>query len=58
VGATGPIGVPVARRVLGEGRQVRVLVRDSERASALLGGDFEYVEGSVTDSETVDRAFE
>lgn len=35
---------------------MRLLVRDSERASAQLGGEFEYVAGSVTDSEAVDRA--
>jgi uncharacterized protein YbjT (DUF2867 family) len=35
---------------------VRVLVRDIERARTQLGGDFEYVAGSVTDTVAVDRA--
>jgi uncharacterized protein YbjT (DUF2867 family) len=56
VGATGLIGTPVARRLLDDGHQVRLLVRDAGRATALLGDGFEYVEGSVTDTEAVDRA--
>ena len=56
VGATGMIGAPVARRLLAAGHHVRLLVRDSTRASALLGDGFEYVEGSVTDRTAVDRA--
>lgn len=50
------IGAPVARRLLAAGHHVRLLVRDSTRASALLGGGFEYVEGTVTDQAAVDRA--
>jgi uncharacterized protein YbjT (DUF2867 family) len=46
----------VARRLLVEGHDVRLLVRDPERARTTLGSDFEYVAGSVTDGETVDRA--
>ena len=56
IGGTGLIGAPVARRLSVEGHPVRLLVRDVERASARLGGEFEYVEGSVTDSAAVDRA--
>jgi uncharacterized protein YbjT (DUF2867 family) len=56
IGATGLIGTPVAQRLLAEGHQVRLLVRDTARASPRLGGGFEYVEGSVTDTEAVDRA--
>jgi uncharacterized protein YbjT (DUF2867 family) len=56
IGATGLIGLPVAWRLLADGHQVRLLVRDTERARRRLGEGFEYVEGSVTDTEAVDRA--
>ncbi len=56
VGATGLIGAPVGRRLLVEGHHVRLLVRDSQRASTKLGRDFEFVQGSVTDDAAVDRA--
>jgi uncharacterized protein YbjT (DUF2867 family) len=56
IGATGLIGLPVARRLLADGHQVRLLVRDTGRARQRLGKGFEYVEGSVTDTDAVDRA--
>src|SRR5260370_32937510 len=56
IGATGLIGAPVARRLLADGHQVRLLVRDTGRASQRLGDGFEYLGGSVTDTEAVDRA--
>jgi uncharacterized protein YbjT (DUF2867 family) len=56
IGATGLIGAPVARRLLADGHQVRLLVRDTGRARAQLGDGFTYVEASVTDAEAVDRA--
>src|SRR5580692_96434 len=51
IGATGLIGA-----LLADGHQVRLLVRDTGRASQRLGDGFEYLEGSVTDTEAVDRA--
>ena len=57
IGATGLIGAPVARRLLADGHQVRLLVRDTGRASQRLGDGFEYLEGSVTDTEAVDAVF-
>jgi uncharacterized protein YbjT (DUF2867 family) len=56
IGATGLIRALVARRLLADGHQVRLLVRDTGRASRQLGDGFEYLEGSVTDTEAVDRA--
>jgi nucleoside-diphosphate-sugar epimerase len=44
IGATGLIGAPVARRLLADGHQVRLLVRDTGRASQRLGDSFEYLE--------------
>lgn len=35
---------------------MRLLVRDNERARTRLGTDFEYLQGSVTESAVVDRA--
>src|SRR5260370_97592 len=55
IGATGLIGAPVARRLLADGHQVRLLVRDTRRASQRLGDGFEYLEGSVTDTVAVGR---
>jgi NADH dehydrogenase len=46
----------VARRLAGDGYQVRLLVRDPGRAETKLGPGFEYLRGSVTDSAAVDRA--
>lgn len=56
LGATGLIGMPVARQLLADGHHVRVLVRDIDRAQAQLGPELEYVPGSVTDSAAVNRA--
>ncbi len=56
IGATGLIGLPVARQLLADGHHIRLLVRDTGRARQRLGGGFEFVEGSVTDTEAVDRA--
>ena len=56
LGATGLIGVPVARQLLADGHHVRVLAREVDRARAQLGPELEYVPGTVTDSAAVDRA--
>jgi uncharacterized protein YbjT (DUF2867 family) len=56
VGATGLLGQPVARRLREDGYEVRVLVREIDRARRRLGEGFEYVLGSVSDETAVDRA--
>lgn len=56
VGATGMLGGPVARRLLGTGHHVRLLVRDTARAQASFGAAFDYVEGSVTDRAAIEQA--
>jgi NAD(P)H-binding len=56
VGGTGLIGRPVARQLLADGQQVRVLAADPGRARTELGAEFEYASGSVTDTAAVDRA--
>lgn len=56
IGATGTVGGPVARQLLADGYQVRLLVRDVERARTQLGTGFDYIAGRVEESEAVQRA--
>jgi uncharacterized protein YbjT (DUF2867 family) len=55
-GGTGLLGEPVARQLLADGFQVRLLVRDRRKARSRLGEGFAYVEGDVEDGAAVDRA--
>ena len=57
-GATGNVGAPIATRLAREGNRVRALVRDPERARALLPGELELVPGDVTDASSVRSAVE
>ena len=56
IGATGHIGRPVAERLRTDGRQVRLLVRDTARARRLLGDGFDFVPGSIEDAAAVAAA--
>jgi uncharacterized protein YbjT (DUF2867 family) len=56
IGATGTVGAPVARQLREDGYQVRLLVRDQARAAAQFGSDFEYIQGSVEEQETLKQA--
>lgn len=58
VGATGLLGEPVARRLLADGFQVRILARRPDRAREKLGDNFEFVEGDVRLVNTLGRAVE
>jgi uncharacterized protein YbjT (DUF2867 family) len=58
VGGTGMLGEQVARQLLREGFEVRLLVRDVDRARTLLGPNFQYSDGDVDDSGAIDRALE
>lgn len=51
VGATGQIGRDVARRLDGAGEQVRALVRDRQRAAAMLPATVELVVGDMRDEQ-------
>ncbi len=55
-GATGTVGYPIARDLIARGDAVRALVRDAERARALLPPGAEPVPGDVTDRDSVRRA--
>ena len=56
VGGTGMLGEPVTRRLLRDGFGVRVLTRDVERASAVLGPDVEVLAGEIDDAAAIERA--
>lgn len=58
VGGTGMLGEQVAWQLLLDGFEVRLLARDLERASTLLGSDFEYFAGDVDNSDAIERALE
>jgi dihydroflavonol-4-reductase len=55
-GATGKVGHAVARALLERGHEVRVLVRNPGRASALLPAGVQAVRGDVTEPDTVRAA--
>lgn len=56
VGATGLVGRPVARQLADDGFDVRVLVRDIERARSLLGAGVDCAAGAVDDEDSLQRA--
>jgi uncharacterized protein YbjT (DUF2867 family) len=58
VGGTGRLGEQVARQLLRDGFEVRLLARDVERARTLLGRDFDYFAGDVEDRDAIGRALE
>jgi dihydroflavonol-4-reductase len=55
-GATGKVGGAVSRALAARGDRVRALVRDPQRAAALLPPEVELVRGDVTEPETVAAA--
>src|SRR6185369_2658093 len=54
----GTVGHAIARALLADGRAVRALVRDVERARELVPDRVELVAGDVTDAKSVRRAVE
>ncbi|NTW00359.1 MAG: SDR family oxidoreductase [Oscillochloris sp.] len=56
VSGTGRIGRAVARKLLSEGKSVRVLVRQPERAEDLRRLGAEVVQGDLTDTASLSRA--
>jgi len=58
VGGTGMLGEQVARQLLHDGFEVRLLARDVERARTLLGPDFDYFAGEVEDRHAIEGALE
>ena len=57
-GATGNVGNAIARALVADGRQVRALVRDLDRARTLLPSEVVLCRGDVTDAATVAPALD
>jgi NAD(P)H dehydrogenase (quinone) len=57
-GATGAQGGPVARRLLAQGRRVRVLARDAQKAQPLAQQGAEVAIGDFDDADSLRRASE
>jgi UDP-glucose 4-epimerase len=55
-GATGKVGSRLAKRLAARGDRVRALVRDRDRAKALLGAEIELVEGDLLDAGSLTAA--
>ena len=56
LGATGMLGHPVARSLVEMGKQIRVLVRNSEKAHQMFGDEIEIVKGNVLNKENIQAA--
>lgn len=57
-GATGGVGQQLVSKLLRRGEHVRTLVRDANRARAVLGENLEHMVGDATQPETLPRIFE
>jgi uncharacterized protein YbjT (DUF2867 family) len=57
-GATGTSGAAIVRALLERAERPRVLVRDPEKAAALLGDDVEIARGDTNDPDSLDAALE
>ena len=55
LGGTGMLGSPVARRLLDDGFEVRLLARDPKRARTIVGDSFDIVAGDITDVSSLER---
>ncbi len=58
IGATGMLGMPVARQLQADGHQVRVFSRNPEKARAKFGPAFELAVGDVEDPRALEAALE
>jgi uncharacterized protein YbjT (DUF2867 family) len=56
-GATGNVGPTLVARLIRAGRSVRVLARDPQKATRLLGADVEAVRGDLGDPASLASAF-
>lgn len=55
-GATGFLGQNLTRRLLSEGRPVRILARDAAAAQPLVAAGAELSQGTINDPDALDRA--
>src|SRR5579871_2183108 len=58
LGITGRVGGATARHLLAQGRKVRALVRNREKAMTWADQGVELVDGDWNDATTVERALE
>jgi uncharacterized protein YbjT (DUF2867 family) len=58
IGAAGFVGAPIARQLQADGFSVRALVRDTQKARKLLGGQIELVTGNFEDRTVLEKALE
>lgn len=56
IGATGMLGRPVAEQLQKDGYTVRVLTRNAEKAKIKLGNRFEFFEGDIEDTPSLEKA--
>jgi uncharacterized protein YbjT (DUF2867 family) len=56
LGGTGLLGAPVARRLLADGFDVRLLARDPGKAADMFGASVEIAAGDVTDKASLEEA--
>lgn len=56
IGATGTLGLPITRKLVGKDIQVKAVVRDVEKAKELLPENVEIVYGDVSDQESLRTA--
>jgi len=57
-GATGFVGSEIARELVRQGHELRVLVRKTSKLDGLAGLSYERVEGDILDRASLDRALE
>ncbi|RUX96242.1 NAD-dependent epimerase/dehydratase family protein, partial [Mesorhizobium sp. M7A.F.Ca.CA.004.04.1.1] len=58
MGITGNVGGATARHLLAQGKKVRALVRDREKALSWANRGVELVDGDWNDSAAIERALE
>jgi len=56
IGGTGMLGKPVAQRLKADGFNVRLLVRNPEKARKLLGDGYEFIQGDVDNESSLNTA--
>jgi len=58
LGSTGMFGKPTANQLKADGFQVRLIVRDTEKAKEIFDDGFEIVPGDVTDLNSLEKAMQ
>ena len=58
LGATGTLGQPTTRRLKQDGFQVRIMVRDVDKAHSLFDQSVEILQGDVTEQSNLEKAIQ